>query len=309
MRLPAPSRSRRLARLLCGLARARPGRGSGRCLSSPTRPTWSRSRRPCSCPRGPQLACRRVCAGSGRSSRWRAPRGSPARCSGACSSSATRRCRSPGGPTSPTSGSTSWSWPRWSPSSARRCGRSAARRFSTACSLSRRSGLLWWGLVLRDLRLGSDPAALVGLSYPVLDLLLLCTIAATPLVSARRGTLAGWLVAAAVAVGGIADGVYAQLVLDDRYSSGRLVDLGWQLEACLICLAAVAAAFGIGRGPAWAQRRSPLRIRTAASMSVALIVILIVLVFESARATSRRRRRWASCSSSPRCCSSGAGCS
>ena len=75
-------------------------------------------------------------------------------------------------------------------------------------------GLLWWGLVLRDLRLGSDPAALVGLSYPVLDLLLLCTIAATPLVSARRGTLAGWLVAAGVAVGGIADGVYAQLVLD-----------------------------------------------------------------------------------------------
>ena len=153
-------------------------------------------------------------------------------------------------------------------------------------------GLLWWGLVLRDLRLGSDPAALVGLSYPVLDLLLLCTIAATPLVSARRGTLAGWLVAAAVAVGGIADGVYAQLVLDDRYSSGRLVDLGWQLEAMPHCLAAVVAAFGIGRGPAWAQRRSPLRIRTAASMSVALIVILIVLVFESARATSRRRRRW-----------------
>ena len=144
-------------------------------------------------------------------------------------------------------------------------------------------GLLWWGLVLRDLRLGSDPAALVGLSYPVLDLLLLCTIAATPLVSARRGTLAGWLVAAAVAVGGIADAVYAQLVLDDRYSAGRLVDLGWQMEACLICLAAVVAAFGIGRGPAWAQRRSPLRIRTAVSMSVALIVILIVLVFESAR--------------------------
>ena len=117
-------------------------------------------------------------------------------------------------------------------------------------------GLLWWGLVLRDLRLGSDPAALVGLTYPVFDLLLLCTIAATPLVSARRGTLAGWLVAAGVAVGGIADGVYAQLVLPYRYSSGRFVDLGWQLQACLICLAAVAAAFGIGRGPAWAQRRS-----------------------------------------------------
>ena len=109
--------------------------------------------------------------------------------------------------------------------------------------------LLWWWLVLRDLTLGSDPASLVGLSYPVLDLVVLCTIAATPLVSARRGTLAGWLVAAGVAAGGIADGVYTHLVLNDRYSSGGLVDLGWQLQACLICLAAVASAFGIGRQP------------------------------------------------------------
>ena len=97
----------------------------------------------------------------------------------------------------------------------------------------------------------------------MLDLVLLCTIAATPLVSARRGTLAGWLVAAGVAAGGIADGVYTRLVLSDDYSSGGLVDLGWQLQACLICLAAVASALGIGRKPNWAQRRSPLRIRTA----------------------------------------------
>ena len=143
--------------------------------------------------------------------------------------------------------------------------------------------LLWWWLVLRDLTLGSDPASLVGLSYPVLDLVVLCTIAATPLVSARRGTLAGWLVAAGVAAGGIADGVYTHLVLNDRYSSGGLVDLGWQLQACLICLAAVASAFGIGRRPNWAQRRSPLRLRTAVSMSAALFVILIVLVVEGAR--------------------------
>ena len=144
-------------------------------------------------------------------------------------------------------------------------------------------GLLWWWLVLRDLTLGSDSASLVGLSYPVLDLVVICTIATTPLVSARRGTLAGWLVAAGVAAGGIADGVYTHLVLNDRYSSGGLVDLGWQLQACLICLAAVASALGIGRRPNWAQRRSPLRIRTAVSMSAALFVILIVLVVEGAR--------------------------
>jgi HD-GYP domain-containing protein (c-di-GMP phosphodiesterase class II) len=144
-------------------------------------------------------------------------------------------------------------------------------------------GLLWWWLVLRDLTLGTDGASLVGLSYPLLDLVLLCTIAATPLVSARRGTLAGWLVAAGVAAGGIADGIYTHLVLNDSYVSGGLIDLGWQIQACLICLAAVASALGIGRRANWAQRRSPLRIRTAASMSGSLLVILLVLVVEGVR--------------------------
>lgn len=144
-------------------------------------------------------------------------------------------------------------------------------------------GLLWWWLVLQHLELGTDLASIVGLSYPVLDLVLICTIAATPLVSARRGTLAGWLVAAGVAAGGIADGTYTHLVLKGEYVSGGLIDLGWQLQACLICLAAVASGFGIGRRPNWAQRRSPLRIRTALSMTASLLVILLVLVVEGSR--------------------------
>ena len=76
--------------------------------------------------------------------------------------------------------------------------------------------------MLRDLPLGADGASLVGLSYPVLDLVLHLHVAATPLVSARRGTLAGWLVAAAVAAGGIADGIYTKLVL--RTDTVRRVD-------------------------------------------------------------------------------------
>jgi two-component system, cell cycle response regulator len=141
-------------------------------------------------------------------------------------------------------------------------------------------GLLWWWIVLRELPLGSDLASIVGVSYPLLDLLLLCTIAATPLVSARRGTLAGWLVAAGVASGGIADGVYTKLVVEDNYVSGGLLDLGWQLQASLICLAAVVSALGIGRRPNWAQRRSPFRLRTAISMTASLVVVLVVLVVE-----------------------------
>lgn len=143
--------------------------------------------------------------------------------------------------------------------------------------------LLWWWLVLRELQLGTDLPSVVGLSYPVLDLVLLCTIATTPLVSARRGTLAGWLVAAGVASGGVADGIYTKLVVQETYVSGGFVDLGWQLQASLICLAAVAAILGIGRKANWAQRRSPLRIRTAVSMTASLLVILLVLSVDGGR--------------------------
>ena len=67
------------------------------------------------------------------------------------------------------------------------------------------------------------------------------------------------------------------------------LDLGWQVEACLICLAAVTAALGVGRKPNWAQRRSPLRIRTGVSMTAALVVVLAVLVVDGVGGTLSRR--------------------
>ena len=137
--------------------------------------------------------------------------------------------------------------------------------------------LLWWWLVLRDLTLGSDGASLVGLSYPVLDLVLICTIAATPLVSARRGTLAGWLVAAGVAAGGIADGIYTHLVVArqlrlrrahrPRLAGPGLPDLRWRRSRLLSA---------IGRKPIGPSAARRCRIRTAASMTAALVVVLAV---------------------------------
>lgn len=143
--------------------------------------------------------------------------------------------------------------------------------------------LLWWWLVLRDLELGTDLPSIVGVGYPVLDLVLLCVIAMTPLVAARRGTLAGWLVASGVAAGGIADGAYTRLALEGTYSSGNLLELGWQLEAGLICVAAVVAASGVGSTSSWSRHRSPLRLRTAASMSAALVAVVVVLVVDGVR--------------------------
>ena len=145
--------------------------------------------------------------------------------------------------------------------------------------------LLWWWLVLRDVDIAPDLTSLVGLSYPVLDLVLLCVVALTPLVAARRGTLAGWLVAVGIAAGGISDGVYTRLVLQDEYTSGMWIDLGWQVQACLISLAAAAAGLGVGRKPGWGQLRSPLRVRTAVSMTAALVIVLTVLVVEGAGGT------------------------
>jgi HD-GYP domain-containing protein (c-di-GMP phosphodiesterase class II) len=122
----------------------------------------------------------------------------------------------------------------------------------------------------------------------VLDLVLLCLVALTPLVAARRGTLAGWLVALGIAAGGISDGVYTRLVLQDKYASGMWIDLGWQAEACLIALAAVAAALGMGRKANWAQRRSPLRVRTGVSMTAAFVTVLAVLVADGVGGTLSR---------------------
>ncbi|HEX4930794.1 MAG TPA: HD domain-containing phosphohydrolase [Gaiellaceae bacterium] len=149
-------------------------------------------------------------------------------------------------------------------------------------------GLLWWWLVLRDVDVAADLPSLVGLSYPVLDLLLLCVVALTPLVAARRGTLAGWLVALGIVAGGVSDGIYTRLVLHDDYASGMWIDLGWQVQACSISLAAVAAALGIGRRPNWSQRRSPLRVRSGVSMTAALVVVLAVLVADGASGTLTR---------------------
>ena len=148
--------------------------------------------------------------------------------------------------------------------------------------------LLWWWLVLRYVDVAADLPSLVGLSYPVLDLMLLCIVALTPLVAARRGTLAGWLVALGIAAGGISDGVYTRLALQDKYASGMWIDLGWQVEACLISLAAVGAALGLGRKPNWAERRSPLRVRTGVSMTVAFVAVLAVLVVDGVAGTLSR---------------------
>jgi HD-GYP domain-containing protein (c-di-GMP phosphodiesterase class II) len=148
--------------------------------------------------------------------------------------------------------------------------------------------LLWWWLVLRNVDVATDLPSLVGLSYPLLDLVLLCVVALTPLVAARRGTLAGWLVAFGIAAGGISDGLYTRLVVQDEYASGTWIDLGWQAQACLISLAAAAGALAVGRKPNWAQRRSPYRVRTGVSMTAALVVVLAVLVVDGISGTLAR---------------------
>jgi HD-GYP domain-containing protein (c-di-GMP phosphodiesterase class II) len=148
--------------------------------------------------------------------------------------------------------------------------------------------LLWWWLVLRHVDVAANLPSLVGLSYPLLDLVLLCVVALTPLVAARRGTLAGWLVAFAIVAGGISDGLYTRLVLQKEYASGMWLDLGWQVQACLISLAALTAALAVGRKPDWGQRRSPFRVRTGVSMTAAFVVVLAVLVFDGASGTLSR---------------------
>ena len=162
--------------------------------------------------------------------------------------------------------------------------------------------LLWWWLVLRDVDVAADLPSLVGLSYPLLDLVLLCVVALTPLVAARRGTLAGWLVAFGIAAGGISDGALHTARAAGRVHVGH-VDRPRLAGAGVLDLARrgdrrsrPSAASPTGRS---AGRRC--RVRTGVSMTAALVVVLAVLVVDGVSGTLARDSVLSSCALSPRC--------
>lgn len=141
--------------------------------------------------------------------------------------------------------------------------------------------LLWWWIVLRGMPLGTDLGSLVGLSYPLLDLALLGLLVSTRLLPSRRGTVTMKLVLAAVLAGAAADAVYIQLAVKHEYVSGGWVDIGWQVQACMLALAAGATGLGVDRRSDWARWRPPTALAPAAIVTGAGAVLLSVLVLDA----------------------------
>ncbi|WP_203696601.1 bifunctional diguanylate cyclase/phosphohydrolase [Catellatospora coxensis] len=83
--------------------------------------------------------------------------------------------------------------------------------------------------------------ALVTFLYPVFSVSIVSILVAVLLSGARQVPRSIILVGAAFGLSAVTDGAYAYLTAVDKYQSSSWVNLGWQIEAVLLCVAAVVA--------------------------------------------------------------------
>ncbi|WP_144126714.1 bifunctional diguanylate cyclase/phosphohydrolase [Catellatospora sichuanensis] len=84
-------------------------------------------------------------------------------------------------------------------------------------------------------------AALVTFLYPVFSVSIVSILVAVLLSGAQHVPRSMIIVGTAFGLASITDGAYAYLTAVDRYESSSWVNLGWQVEAVLLCVAAVVA--------------------------------------------------------------------
>lgn len=84
-------------------------------------------------------------------------------------------------------------------------------------------------------------ASLVGIAYPLSGIVILVTLVSVALAGHRQVPPSVWLVGAAVLVGAGTDAGYTYLTSLNNYVSGEWIDVGWQAQAVLLCLAAFCA--------------------------------------------------------------------
>ncbi len=97
-------------------------------------------------------------------------------------------------------------------------------------------------LIAPQLEGGMSLPTATGIAYPLLGVLILMTLLAVG-AAGHRGT--PWtvrLVALAFAVSASTDVAYTYVVVLHDFVNGSWLNVGWQLEACLLCVAALAAA-------------------------------------------------------------------
>jgi two-component system cell cycle response regulator len=99
----------------------------------------------------------------------------------------------------------------------------------------------WLLLVKPQMGAGISVASLTAIAYPVLDVVVIITFVSVGLAGHRQVAPSVWLVGTAYATAALTDVVYTYLNASESYVSGNWLDLGWQLVAVLLCLAALCA--------------------------------------------------------------------
>src|SRR5919197_2036551 len=103
-------------------------------------------------------------------------------------------------------------------------------------------GAAGWRLLIAP-QLGErfTPEAATQIAYPLLEITLLILLLSVGFAGHRDVPLSVVLVAAAYAVAALGDAVYSYLTIHGLFESGGWIDLTWQLQLVLLCLAAASA--------------------------------------------------------------------
>ncbi|HZC71638.1 MAG TPA: diguanylate cyclase [Jatrophihabitans sp.] len=103
-------------------------------------------------------------------------------------------------------------------------------------------GALGWQLLIApQFDYGWSLATATGIAYPLIGVVILVTLLAVGVGGHRHLPVSLWLVGAAFAASAVTDAAYTYLASLHSYVDGDWLNVGWQVEAVLLCLAALAA--------------------------------------------------------------------
>lgn len=121
-------------------------------------------------------------------------------------------------------------------------GRRRARGVLDAAVVGLGLGAVGWSALIAPQVGGVITAATVtGAAYPLLGVVIVITIVSVGLAGHRRVAPSVWLVGIAFTVSALTDAGYTWSASLHEYVSGDWLNLGWQLEAVVLCLAALCA--------------------------------------------------------------------
>jgi signal transduction histidine kinase len=133
--------------------------------------------------------------------------------------------------------------------------RGALRRLVDSSVMVAAVGLVAWSLLIGpQLDWGLSLATATGIAYPLFGVAILMLVGSVGLRGLRRAPFSIALVAAAFAISALTDAAYTYLAVVHDYVDGRWLNVGWQAEAVLLSVAALAA-FGNEAEPANDDRR------------------------------------------------------